>query len=84
MYFSFRSRQGGRDDLGVGALVHDVYDTFSESPPDLLPCHLASPVFDDVVQQGRDGRLLVAPFSRTIAATAIRWEMYGICVPLRR
>jgi len=47
------------DDLGVGALVHDIDDPLPEAAADFLPGRISSPVLDDIVQKGRDGRVLV-------------------------
>jgi len=49
-----------RENIGVGATVHDLRHLFPEAAANLLPCRVKALVFNRVVKQGGDGLILLA------------------------
>lgn len=70
-------------DERIAASLDDCGDGLAEHRAHLLKGCDAALVFRCVVQEGGDRSSSDPPFSSTSPLTAIRCEMYGICVPLR-
>jgi hypothetical protein len=56
------SRLPGRLGIGIGvrATFHDVSDPGTEEEPDFLEHWLATAIFDDVMEQRRDGKIFIS------------------------